>query len=55
MVNTIVTNLEGKAAEWAMDLHNKRPLELGNADALLAELRARFEDDTQVQRAESEM
>lgn len=48
MVNAIVVNLEGEAADWVTDFHDEGAPELGNIDSFLAELRARFEDDTQV-------
>lgn len=54
-VDAIVTNIEGKEAEWVMGLHDEGTLELGNPGAFLGELRAHFGDNMQAQQIEFEI
>lgn len=46
IANAITMNLE-KEAEWVVALHNEGDLELGDVDAFLEGLQARFGDPTQ--------
>lgn len=45
MVRAVTVNLEGEAAEWVTQLHDKDAPELGNINAFFQELRSRFKDD----------
>lgn len=51
-VKAITLNLEYEAADWVMYLHDKGTPELGNVDAFLEELRARFGDPVRARQAE---
>lgn len=51
----MTVNLEGEAAEWVEQLHNKDVPELGNIDTFLQELRTRFKDDPETLQAEVEI
>lgn len=41
-MDAIMTNVEGEATEWVIALHDKGTPKLGDHDAFLGELRARF-------------
>lgn len=51
-MNAVMANLEGDTTEWMVALHDKGTLELGNVDAFLEELWARFRDPTQTHQVE---
>lgn len=55
MVNAVTANLKGEAVKWVTGLHDEGAPELGNIDDFLVEFRVRFEDETQVWKAESEI
>lgn len=42
-------------AEWVTGLYDEETPELGNINDFLVEFRARFKDETQIQKAESEI
>lgn len=54
-VDTVMANLEGEAVEWVTAVHDKGAPELVNSDMFLGELRDRFSDIMQAQRAEAEV
>lgn len=55
MVVAVTARLQGEAASWAADLYSDHTRELGDSGLFLEALRTRFEDVSQVQRAEAEV
>lgn len=55
MVRAVTVNLEGQAAEWVTQLHDKDAPELGNINTFLQELKSRFKDDYQTLQAEAKI
>ncbi|KAK9395784.1 RTL1: Retrotransposon-like 1 [Crotalus adamanteus] len=55
MVVAVTAGLQGEAAAWAADLYSDHAQELADVGLFLDALKTRFEDPSQVQRAEAEL